>query len=40
MQRKITNRVSALILSGEIQEGEELAIGVTDSELTITKAVA
>ena len=40
MQRKITNRVSALILSGEIQEGEEVAIDVTDGELTIMKAVA
>ena len=40
MQRKITNRVSALILSGEIQEGEEVAIDITDGELTIMKAVA
>ena len=40
MQRKITNRVSALILSGEIQEGEELAIDMTGDELTIMKAIA
>ena len=40
MQRKITNRVSALILSGEIQEGEEVAIDITGGELTIIKAVA
>jgi ATP-dependent Clp protease ATP-binding subunit ClpB len=40
MQRKITNRVSALILTGEIQEGEEVAIDITDGELTIMKAVA
>jgi ATP-dependent Clp protease ATP-binding subunit ClpB len=40
MQRKITNRVSALILSGEIQEGEEVAIDITDGELTIMKTVA
>jgi ATP-dependent Clp protease ATP-binding subunit ClpB len=40
MQRKITNRISALILSGEIQEGEEVAIDIADGELTIMKAVA
>lgn len=40
MQRKITNRVSALILSGEIQEGEEVAIDIADGELTIMKTVA
>ena len=40
MQRKITNRVSALILSGEIQEGEEVAIDIVDGELTIMKALS
>jgi ATP-dependent Clp protease ATP-binding subunit ClpB len=40
MQRKITNRVSALILAGEIQEGEEVAIDIANGELTIMKAVA
>lgn len=39
MQRKITNRVSALILSGEIEEGDEVAIDIADGELTIMKAV-
>ena len=39
MQRKITNRLSALILSGEIGEGEEVAIDMTDGELSIMKAV-
>ncbi len=40
MQRKITNRLSALILSGEIGEGDEVAIDMADGELTIMKAVA
>ena len=40
MQRKITNRLSALILSGEIGEGEEVAIDMADGELSIRKAVA
>ena len=40
MQRKITNRVSALILSGEIGEGEEVAIDITDGELSIMKALS
>lgn len=39
MQRKITNRVSALILSGEIEEGDEVAIDIADGELTIMKTV-
>jgi ATP-dependent Clp protease ATP-binding subunit ClpA len=39
MQRKITNRVSALILSGEIEEGEEVAIDIAEGELTIMKTV-
>ena len=40
MQRKITNRISALILSGEIGEGDEVAIDMVEGELSITKAVA
>ena len=40
MQRKITNRISALILSGEIGEGDEVAIDMAEGELNITKAVA
>jgi len=39
MQRKITNRISALILSGEIEEGDEVAIDIADGELTIMKTV-
>lgn len=38
MQRKITNRLSALILSGEIGEGDEVAINMAEGELIITKA--
>ncbi|NTV05583.1 MAG: AAA domain-containing protein [Chlorobiaceae bacterium] len=40
MQRKITNRISALILSGEIEEGATVDIDMADGELTIMKAVA
>jgi ATP-dependent Clp protease ATP-binding subunit ClpB len=40
MQRKITNRISALILSGEIDEGDTVAIDMADGELTIMKTVA
>ncbi len=40
MQRKITNRLSALILSSEIGEGDEVAIDMAEGELSITKAVA
>jgi ATP-dependent Clp protease ATP-binding subunit ClpB len=40
MQRKITNRISALILSGEIQEGEGVAIDIADGELSIKKTGA
>ncbi len=40
MQRKITNRISALILSGEIGEGDEVAIDMADGELSIRKTVA
>ncbi len=40
MQRKITNRVSEKILSGEVQEGDEVAIDVSGGELTIEKKTA
>jgi len=40
MQRKITNRLSALILSGEIGEGDEVAIDMAEGELSIMKVVA
>ncbi|MEI8032453.1 MAG: AAA family ATPase [Chlorobiaceae bacterium] len=40
MQRKITNRVSELILSGEVQEGEEVTIDLSGTELTIAKKTA
>jgi ATP-dependent Clp protease ATP-binding subunit ClpA len=40
MQRKITNKISELILSGEVQEGEEVAVDISGSELTITKKAA
>jgi ATP-dependent Clp protease ATP-binding subunit ClpB len=40
MQRKITNKVSELILSGAVQEGEEVAIDIAGGELTITKTAA
>ncbi|NTW68696.1 MAG: AAA domain-containing protein [Chlorobiaceae bacterium] len=40
MQRKITNKVSELILSGEVEEGEAVAIDISKGELTITKTTA
>ncbi len=40
MQRKITNRISALILSGEIGEGDEVTIEMAEGELSIMKVVA
>jgi len=40
MQRKITNHLSALILSGEIGEGDEVAINMVEGELSIMKVVA
>jgi ATP-dependent Clp protease ATP-binding subunit ClpA len=40
MQRKITNKISELILSGEVQEGEEVAVDISGNELTITKTAA
>jgi ATP-dependent Clp protease ATP-binding subunit ClpB len=40
MQRKITNKISELILSGAVQEGEEVAIDISGGELKITKRAA
>ena len=39
MQRKITNKLSELILSGKVQEGEGVAVDISGDELTVTKAV-
>ncbi|MFZ4800898.1 MAG: AAA family ATPase [Chlorobium sp.] len=39
MQRKITNKISELILSGKVQEGEAVAVDMTGAELTVSKAV-
>ena len=38
MQRKITNKISELILSGKVQEGAEVAIGMSGDELTVMNA--
>jgi len=40
MQRKITNKISELILSGEVKEGESVAIDMAGGELTIVKAAS
>jgi ATP-dependent Clp protease ATP-binding subunit ClpB len=37
MQRKITNRLSELILSGEVQEGDNVTIDIAGNELTVSK---
>jgi ATP-dependent Clp protease ATP-binding subunit ClpA len=37
MQRKITNRISELILSGEVQEGDEVSIDLSQGELSLKK---
>ncbi|NTV93088.1 MAG: AAA domain-containing protein [Chlorobiaceae bacterium] len=37
MQRKITNKLSELILSAEVQEGDTVAIEVLEGELKLTK---
>ena len=37
MQRKITNKISELILSGKVQEGESIAVDVAGEELTVLK---
>ncbi|MEI6847639.1 MAG: AAA family ATPase [Chlorobiaceae bacterium] len=40
MQRKITNRLSELILSGEVQEGKEVTIDMLAGELTLAKTAS
>jgi len=40
MQRRITNRISELILSGEVEEGAEVAIDLSDGELTFAWSAA
>ncbi|NHQ59711.1 AAA domain-containing protein [Chlorobium sp. BLA1] len=40
MQRKITNKVSELILSGAVEEGDVVAVDLSGGELTITKSKA
>jgi len=37
MQRKITNRLSEMILSGTVQEGDSVLVRMTEGELQITK---
>ncbi|NTW10986.1 MAG: AAA domain-containing protein [Chlorobiaceae bacterium] len=37
MQRKITNRISELILSGEVQEGDNVAVDLSRGELSLKK---
>ncbi|NTW82283.1 MAG: AAA domain-containing protein [Chlorobiaceae bacterium] len=37
MQRKITNRISELILSGEVQEDDNVAVDIAGNELTVGK---
>jgi len=38
MQRKITNRISELILSGSVQENDQVRIDLSDGELTVVKS--
>ncbi len=40
MQRKITNKISELILSGKVQEGEEVVVDMSGSELVVVKGSA
>ena len=40
MQRKITNKLSELILSGEVKEGESVAIDMAGGEITAVKIAA
>jgi len=40
MQRKITNKISELILSGKVQEGEGVAVEMSGSELIVVKGSA
>jgi ATP-dependent Clp protease ATP-binding subunit ClpB len=40
MQRKITNKISELILSGKVQEGEGVVVDLSGSELSVVKGSA
>ena len=40
MQRKITNKLSELILPGEVKEGESVAIDMAGGEITAVKIAA
>ena len=40
MQRKITNKISELILSGVVKEGESITIDMAGGELTVVKSAA
>ena len=40
MQRKITNRISELILSGAVKEGESVTIDMAGGEITVVKSAA
>ncbi len=40
MQRKITNRISELILSGAVKEGESVSIDIGGGEITVVKSTA
>jgi ATP-dependent Clp protease ATP-binding subunit ClpB len=40
MQRRITNRISELILSGEVQEGESVSVDLVNGELALKKTAA
>ncbi|MEI6638308.1 MAG: AAA family ATPase [Chlorobium sp.] len=40
MQKRITNKLSELILSGKVQEGEAVAVDISGGELTVSKVVA
>jgi ATP-dependent Clp protease ATP-binding subunit ClpB len=40
MQRKITNRISELILSGEVQEGDNVTVDLSQGELSLRKVAA
>ncbi len=40
MQRKITNKISELILSGRVKEGEAVAIDMSGGEISVVKSAA
>ena len=40
MQRKITNRISALILSGEVEENDSVSVDMAGGELIVSKSAA